>query len=94
MGAWLGEDVSPNMLDAYASEARNDKTIPFLRLIALIEVTKDLRLLQLAAELFGHSVVDDKYLTWVEVGQLSEKKDELEKELDAARRTARRGGNR
>ncbi|WP_456387891.1 hypothetical protein [Profundibacter sp.] len=33
MGAWLGEDVTENMLNAYASEAREDHTIPYLRLL-------------------------------------------------------------
>lgn len=90
MSHWLGEEVSKNMLDAYASEAREEQTISFLRLLALVHVTGDVRLLQLGAEMFGHSVIDDKYLAWVEIGQLADTKNEIEKALDAAKRNARR----
>jgi Mg-chelatase subunit ChlI len=91
MSAWLGEDVSKSMLDAYASQAREDHTISFLRVLALIHVTGDVRLLQIAAEMFGWAVIDEKYLHWVEVGQLSEKKEELTKAYETAKRNARRG---
>lgn len=90
MSEWLGEDVSKNMLDAYASEAREEQTIPFLRVLALLHATGDVRLLQLGAEMFGHSVIDDKYLPWVEVGQLADTKVDVDKAFDAARRNARR----
>lgn len=91
MSDWLGEEVSKNSLDAYASEARDDHTISFLRLLAIIHVTGDPRLLQLGAELFGRSVVEDRYLPWVEVGQLADKKMEVDRTLDAVLRMARRG---
>jgi hypothetical protein len=94
MGDWLGEEVTRHMLDAYASEARADKTIPFLRALALVHVTDDLRLLQMATELFGHSVVAERWLKWVEVGQLADKRDEIEKSFESARRDARRGVSR
>ena len=90
MSEWLGEDISKHMLDAYASEAREEHTIPFLRVLALLHVTGDVRLLQLGAEMFGHSVIDDKYLPWVEVGQLADTKVDVDKAFDAARRNARR----
>lgn len=91
MTNWLGEDVSRNMLDAYASEAREEQTIPFLRLLALIHATGDVRLLQLGAEMFEHSIVDDKYLPWVEVGQLADQKENIDKAFEFARRHARKG---
>ncbi|TCS62556.1 DNA transposition protein [Varunaivibrio sulfuroxidans] len=94
MSDWLGEDVSKAMLDAYASEAREDHTIPFLRLLAMVHVTGDVRLLQMGAELFAHSVVDDKYLPWVEVGQLADRKEDIDKAFEYARRSARRGVKR
>ncbi|WP_143596418.1 S46 family peptidase [Tistlia consotensis] len=94
MSAWLGEEVSRNMLDAYASQGRADHTISFLRLLALVHVTDDLRLLQLGAELFGHSVVDDKFLPWVEVGQLAAGREEIGKAFDSALRQARKGAGR
>jgi len=89
MSSWLGEEVSKHMLDAYASEAREEQTVPYLRLLALVHVTGDARLLQLGAEMFGHSVIEDKYLSWVEVGQLADTKGELDRAYEAARRRAR-----
>ncbi len=73
MSAWLGEEVGKNILDAYASQAREEHTIPMLRVIALIHATGDIRILQMIAEMFGHSVIEDKYLPWIEVGHLAEK---------------------
>lgn len=92
MSEWLGEEMSKHMLDAYTSQAREEHTIPYLRLLALVHVTGDDRLLQLGAELFGRSVVEDRYLPWVEVGQLADRKEEIDREYDAARRAARKGG--
>lgn len=90
MAAWLGEEVSRNMLDRYASQAGAEHTIPFLRLLALVHVTGDIRLLQLGAELFGCAVVEDRWLPWVEVGQLADAKENIDRQFDAARRSARR----
>ncbi|MDE1149678.1 MAG: DNA transposition protein [Azospirillaceae bacterium] len=87
---WLGETVTLNMLDAYASQAREDHSIPVVRLLGLIHATGDLRVLQMMAEMFGHSVIDNKWLPWVEVGQLADKKDEFDRAFDAARRQARK----
>lgn len=94
MSAWLGEECSRHMLDAYASEAREDHTIPYLRLLALVHVTGDVRPLQLGAELSGHVVVDGTALPWIEVGQLAELRRRVEREYVAARRVARAGGRR
>ncbi len=91
MSVAAGEEISVHMLNAYASEAREDHTIPYHRLLALVEVTGDARALQLGAERVGRSVVEDRWLPWIEVGQISERKDELQKALDAARVQARRG---
>lgn len=91
MTQWLGEKVPKNMLDAWASEAREEHTIPYLKLLALIHVTGDVRLLQLGAEMFGHSVVEDRWLPWVEVGQLADRKEDIDKAFDTARRQARKG---
>lgn len=91
MSRWLGEPVSKQMLDAYASEAREDHVIPFPRLIALVHVTGDARPLQMAAEMVGRSVIDDRWLPWVRVGQLADVKDNVNRELSTSRRQARRG---
>ena len=91
MGDWLGEDVTEHMLNAYASEAREDHTIPYLRLLALVHVTGDVRLLQIGAELMDHSVIEDRYLGWVDVGRLADHKETIDREFAAARRMARMG---
>lgn len=89
MSEWLGEDVSKHMLDAYASESKDGHTINFLRVLALIEITGDARLLQLGADLFGQSVIENRWLPWVDVGQLADKKDDIDRAFDTARRVAR-----
>jgi len=91
MTDWLGEEVTENMVNAYASEARDRDTIPYLRLLALVHVTGDVRLLQMGAELMGHSVIENKYLNWVDVGRLADHKETIDKEFNAARRMARMG---
>jgi hypothetical protein len=91
MGAWLGEEVSKNLLDAYASQAREDHVISLLRLIALIHATGDLRILQMIAEIFGHSVVEDRHLPWIDYGRLSEHSDEVATLRSAALRKAKAG---
>ncbi|SBW13053.1 Phage-related DNA transposition protein(B) [uncultured Alphaproteobacteria bacterium] len=87
----LGEDITENMLNAYASEAKEAHTIPHHRLHALALATLDPRLLQPTAEAIGCAVIDERYLPWVEVGQLADKKDEIDRAFDATRRAARRG---
>jgi desulfoferrodoxin (superoxide reductase-like protein) len=99
MSEWLGEEVTKNMLDAYSSEAREEHTIPYLRLLALIEVTDDVRLLQVGAEMFDHVVADNKYLEWIRVGMEADRRDHAKKvqedcdrEFDIALRAARKRG--
>lgn len=91
MTDWLGEEVSKNMLDAYASQAREDQTISLLRVLALIHATGDVRILQMAAEMFGFAVIEQRYLGWVEVGQLADRKERIDRSFDAARRLAKKG---
>ncbi|ANK79418.1 MAG: hypothetical protein TEF_00395 [Rhizobiales bacterium NRL2] len=91
MSEWLGEPVSKSTLDAYASPAKEEHTISYLRLMALVHVTGDRRLLQIAAEPLGWSVIEDRWLPWVEVGQLADAKEDLDRHYDMARRLARKG---
>jgi len=98
MSAWLGEDVTKNMLDAYASEAREDHTITYHRLVALIHVTGDVRPLQIGAEIFGHLVVDNKFMKFIELGLKTERSErikrldsELDNEIKSALRDIRSG---
>ncbi len=98
MSEWLGEEVTKNMLNNYASEAQADHTIPHLRLLALIHVTGDLRLLQVGAELFDFIVVERRFLKWVHLGMKAERResirkavDEVDREFDSMLREVRRG---
>lgn len=91
MTEWLGEEISVHMLNAYASEARDEHTIGYPRLLALVEATGDTRLLQLGSELFGHSVVEDRLLGWIDVGMLADKKQDIGGAFKAAVHAARRG---
>ncbi len=53
MGEFLGERVSVNMLNGYASQARADHVIGVPRFLALLHATGDRRLLELLAEPMG-----------------------------------------
>ncbi|MQT13679.1 DNA transposition protein [Segnochrobactrum spirostomi] len=88
MSTWLGEgeEVSRAMLDNYASQAKSEHTISFLRALALIEVTGDTRLLQLAAEPFGKAVIEERYLGAIEAEMVAERMEDLEQRLKIARR--------
>lgn len=86
MSAWLGEEVSRGMLDNYASQAKSDHTISLVRVLALIEVTGDTRLLQLAAEPFGKAVIEERYLGAIEAEMVTERMEDLEQRLKIARR--------
>lgn len=90
MTAHLGEAVSENMLDNYASEARSDTIIPIMRLLALIHVTGDLRLLQVLADQFSQVVVDKRYVSIIRAQHLREKSLELARQARAEAQRARR----
>jgi len=98
MSEFLGDEVSKNMLDAYASAARDSHTISFERLVALCAVLDDGRPLQVGAEYMARAVILERYLPWVEVGQTADLKDEVDRHFDATRRRAKRamkaGGRR
>lgn len=87
MAAYLGEDVSRNMLDAYASEAREEHVISLVRFIGLVHATGDHRLLQVLAELFGLAVIPQRYLPAIEAEILADKIEELQQRHKMARRT-------
>ncbi|HEY9081304.1 phage regulatory CII family protein [Magnetovibrio sp.] len=91
MSEWLGENVSKEMLDNYASEAKEDHAISLPRAIALIEVTGDVRLLQLIAEMFGHVVIESRYLYAVDEAMVTEEMERLAKKKKQCRK-AWKGG--
>jgi hypothetical protein len=92
MSEYLGERVSKNMLDAYASQAREDHVISVVRLMALLHATRDARLLELLAEPLGWVVIDRKYLPLIELAAVRDQADALKRRAKEIRRQVRRGG--
>jgi len=90
MSAYLGETVSVSMLDAYASQAREDHNISAVRFQALYHATEDRRLLELLVEPFGLAVVTREQLDYLELGRIAEQMDALKRERDQLRYRARR----
>lgn len=93
MSEWLGEKVEKASLDAYASPAKKGHTLSFIRLIALLEVTRDRRLLQIAAEPLGWAVLEDRRLAWINVGQAAFAKREIERQFEKSIEEALEGGS-
>jgi hypothetical protein len=92
MSEFLGEPVSEHMLNAYASQAREGHKISAARLMALLHVTGDIRLLQVLADPFGWSVIESRYLPLIELAVLREQEDEAQRRIKSARARARAGG--
>lgn len=93
MTAFLGERITKHMLDAYASQARAEHTIPLHRFIALIHATGDRRLLQSLAERMGWAVIDNRHLPLIELAAVQERERELRAHADSLRRQARSRGS-
>jgi hypothetical protein len=92
MSAYLGEAVSLNVLNSYASEAREEHIINLPRFIALLAVTQDKRPLHELAALFGWAVIDRKFLPVIELAALREHQDDVKRRTDALRHQARLTG--
>jgi hypothetical protein len=92
MGEYLGEPVRVPSLDAYASQAREGHRVPACRLMALVHVTGDARLLQLLADEFGLAVIERRYLPLIELAAVREHEDEVRRHAEQLRRKAKSGG--
>ena len=92
MGEWLGRTVSVNMLNAYASQAREEHVPPTDRFAALCHATQDRRLLQLLAAPHGWAVIERRYLPLIELAAVREREDALRRQAAALRRRAQSGG--
>lgn len=91
MTEFLGEPVTKNMLDAYASQAREDHAISLPRFMALLVATRDRRLLQLVAEEMGWAVIERKHLPLIELAQVQDKLAELETHRAVLKRRVKAG---
>jgi hypothetical protein len=92
MSDYLGETISTNMLDKYASEAAAEHVVNIVRFIALVHATRDRRLLQLIAEPFGWAVIEQRHLDAIELASALEQRAELDRHIDAARRRMNTNG--
>jgi hypothetical protein len=92
MSEYLGEDVSPAMIDAYASVAREAHRISLPRFLALLHVTGDRRLLQMLAQPMGWAVIERKHLVLIELAAAREQEDALRRRREALARRARTEG--
>ncbi|TVR06139.1 MAG: DNA transposition protein [Salinarimonadaceae bacterium] len=92
MSAYLGESVSTNILDKYASEAAEEHVINLVRFAALIHATRSRELLQMIAEPFGWAVVEQKHVDAIGLASALEERDRLNREIDARRRSLQQSG--
>lgn len=86
IGAYLGEPVSKNMLDAYVSEARDDHIINVIRFWGLLHAVRDIRLLQMIAQPLGWAVIPERYLGAVEEAMLAAEEEDIVQRRRQARR--------
>lgn len=61
MSEYLGQRVSKDMLDGYASPARREHKITLERLIAMVDATGSNELLAFVTSFFGMVIMPDKY---------------------------------
>ncbi|MBB4465478.1 hypothetical protein ACC696_18265 [Rhizobium ruizarguesonis] len=76
--------VSKAMLDAYASQAREQHSISAVRLAALITITEDPRALNVLLEDAGFIVIPKKYEALLKRERARELREQLEREERAA----------
>jgi hypothetical protein len=92
MSAYLGERVSVNMLNAYASVARTDHSIGLPRTLALLHATGDRRLLEMLAAECGWAVIERKHLVLIELAAVQEAEQQLARRARGLRKAAISGG--
>jgi hypothetical protein len=84
MSDYLGEEVSAAMLDQYSSTANEKNNIPAHRLIALLAVTADIRLVNAALHDTTFVAVDARYEPLIRREMAKEARDRLDREINAA----------
>lgn len=73
----LGDEVTKSMLDAYASEARDDHNVSAARLFAIIAVTDRHDLLDLAMKRIGARVLVGEEILTAQLGHIDRQIAEL-----------------
>jgi len=90
MTRFLGERVSVHSLNGYASQARGDQCISFVRALALCHAIDRLDLLAMGAEAIGAAVVHVRYVPAIESAIARDRAKDLRREADEAERIADR----
>jgi len=90
MSAYLGAECSENMLNAYASAARDSHRISLERAVALVAVTGDARLMGELLEPLGHAIIPDRYLDAIDEALAAEQEEAWARRRKQARQ--RRNG--
>lgn len=88
MSSLLGETVSKMMLDAYASEARDDHNISASRALALISVTERFDLLDAMVRRIGAALLVGDELHAARLGHLEAQRRKLDAEIKTMRSQA------
>lgn len=92
MSDFLGQPVSLNMLDKYASEAAEEHIINLVRFYALVEATRDIRLVQNIAEKLDCIVVPKAYRIVIELAREEERERLRQKRIRGLRHAAKAEG--
>ena len=95
MSELLDEDVTGFMLDAYASEARENHNIPAHRLLALIAVTERFDLLDHVTRRIGAALLVGEEIHAARLGHLRAQERRIREEIKATERAVQeisRGG--
>ncbi|UXN07543.1 hypothetical protein [Bartonella sp. HY761] len=83
MSAFLDQKVTLNMLDAYASPARETHKITVERFIALLEVTQCYGLLAFLCQFAGYVAVPERYGDIIEIWREDREIEERQRRRDA-----------
>lgn len=79
MSDYLGQNVTENMLDCYASPARRDHKITLERFLALLDATDCFELLGFICQFSGFVAVPERYGEVIQLWQTEERLAELER---------------
>jgi len=85
MKEYSGKDISKNMLDAYASQAREDHNISLLNAFALLHATGDARIFGTELKRFGLAIIPERFLHAAEEAMWTEQEERARQKRLAAR---------
>jgi hypothetical protein len=91
MSAIAGERISKAMLDAYATQAREEHTSSLPRFVALVQATGDRRLLDMLAAPMGWAVIEQADVELIERAALQQHAEEVNRRIKAVQQRTKRG---